>query len=258
MRGFRPTSRRTHERHGACSLCGLVTELTDTHVPPKSAFNDRPAQRGVLSEDDRLVFDRARDGGFRLWGHCESCRRQTSPWDDEYLKWVVQVVHPILRSDHLGLRSGLAGELQDVRPGRFIRAAAAGMTALAEGLLTTHREFVDAVRTGQPWSPVGSMRFLLGVTPSVQRPGLEGGHQGVTVLTNGSTEPTISAAVHFPPFSILLAEEELVSRLPHADCTAWLTMGVDESHTRFPVELPAVQTRGAMLTSTGAFQGAAI
>lgn len=258
MRGFRPISRRTHERHGPCSLCGVVTDLTDTHIPPKCAFNNRPTQRGVLTADDRLVFDRARDGGFRLWGHCESCRRQTSPWDDEYFKWVVQVVHPILHSDRLGLRSGLAGELQDVRPGRFIRAAAAGMTALAEGLFTTHREFVDAVRTGQPWMPVGSMRVLLAVTPNAQRPGFEGGHQGVAVLKDGSTQPTISAAIHFPPFSILLAEQELASCVPHADCTSWLSMGVNELHSRFPVQLPAVQTHGSMLTFTGSFQGATI
>ena len=91
----------------------------------------------MVTDDGLLVLDRARDGGLRLWGHCEPCRRLTSPWDDEYVKWVVQVVRPILHSKHIGIRDGLVGDLQDVRPGRFIRAAAAGLTALAAGLSTT-------------------------------------------------------------------------------------------------------------------------
>ena len=103
------------------------------------------------------------------------------------------------------------------------------------------------------------MRFLLGVTPSVQSPGFAGGHRGVAVLRGGGSQATISAAIHFPPFSILLAEHELAGLTPrHADCTDWLSMDVNESHSRFSVVLPAVQTRGSQLTFTGAFEQATI
>ena len=43
-----------------------------------------------------------------------------------------------------------------------------------------------------------------------------------------ATVPTISAVMHFPPFSLLLADRQLVSALPHADCTDWLELGVDD------------------------------
>ena len=46
-----------------------------------------------------------------------------------------------------------------------------------------------------------------------------------------TTTPTISAVIHFPPFSLLLADRQLVSALPHADCTDWLELGSTTSQT---------------------------
>jgi len=43
-----------------------------------------------------------------------------------------------------------------------------------------------------------------------------------------ATVPTISAVMHFPPFSLLLADRQLVSSLPHVDCTEWLQLGVED------------------------------
>ncbi|WP_146206061.1 hypothetical protein [Propionibacterium freudenreichii] len=67
---------------------------------------------------------------------------------------------------------------------------------------------------------------------------VEGAHEGLAVqmsLTqDGSgrrmtaTVPTISAVMHFPPFSLLLADRQLVSSLPHVDCTEWLQLGVED------------------------------
>lgn len=168
VRGFRPTNPRTHVRRGRRSLCGATAELTQTHVPPRAAFNTGRSRRFVVNEANEMTLDNGRDGGIRIWGHCEACRSATSLWDDEYIKWANCLVAPLVSSPRLGQRSSLSGTFTDARPGRFVRAALSGMTSLAEGLLDSHPDLVGVVRAGQPWTSADDMRFLAAVTPVVE------------------------------------------------------------------------------------------
>ena len=91
----------------------------------------------MYNEDNELVQDRGRDGGFTVWAHCEDCRRETSPWDDEYIRWARHLGYAIYSFPFKGQREALVGTMMSARPGRFARAALAGMTAVA-GALSTH------------------------------------------------------------------------------------------------------------------------
>jgi hypothetical protein len=269
MRGFRPTSPRTHERRGRCTLCGSTADLTQTHVPPQAAFNSGKARRSVVSTDNFVTLDRARDGGFRVWGHCDDCRRATSPWDNEYITWANALTNSIVSSPHVGRRRSLVGSFPKARPGRFARAAIAGMTALAEGMVDSHPELIAAVRTGTPWEPTDDMRFLAGVTPRIERVYAGGGHRGVAVTVpldsataTGSliAKPTISAVVHHGPFSLLLVDKEIAPEFPHVDCTDWLAKAVEDEVLNFHLNLPAVKLSDdvAIAAGPGAFESTVI
>lgn len=216
-----------------------------------------------------LRQDRPRDGGVRTWGHCEDCRVLTSPWDDEYIRWADQIAAVLVTSARRGERSQIIGNFATARPGRFARAALAGMTALAEGLVITHPELVAAIRGVAPSPDRCDMRFLMGVTPVSERIYVGGGHGGVVVSMSvggvtGSGEdqssPTISAISHFPPFSLLFVDHRAATQFPHVDCTSWLDYGVEEAVEDFPLALPAVRLRvgEGLATTPDAFTAARV
>lgn len=244
--GFRPSGRLA--RSGKCTLCGDQTKLTQAHVPPRAAFNHGNFAWGGTTGDNRLAYGRSRLGGASRYAHCEACRASTSPWDDEYIKWAHCFAGHLVRSEEKGERTHITGELTDVRPGRFIRAAIAGMTVLAPNLIDSDPALVRIVREGIPASPPGDLRFLAAIAPNGTRAHVEGSHGALALHMSqegGSgdrritTTPTVSAVIHFPPFSLLLADRQLVGMFPHADCTEMLELGVDES-AGMSVSLPIV------------------
>lgn len=231
--GFRPTGGRA--KSGRCTLCGVRAKLTKAHVPPKAAFNNRSFCWGGTTADSQLVHGRPRLGGASLYAHCDPCRAATSPWDDEYIRWAYSFANVLLNSPWKGQRTQIEGTLNGVRPGRFIRAAIAGMTALAPKLIDSYPGLVQAVRQGVPSSPPDDFRFMMAVAPDGAAAIVEGAHEGLAVKMSLSdsgwkteTTPTISAVIHFAPFSLLLAHRQIVASLPHLDCTDWLQFGVDE------------------------------
>ena len=245
--GFRPTGQRS--KVGRCTLCGARAKLTKAHVPPKAAFNNRSFSWGGTTADSQLVYGRPRLGGANLHAHCEPCRAATSPWDDEYIRWAYSFANVLVNSPLKGERTQIVGTLSGVRPGRFIRSALAGMTALAPKLLDSHPDLVRAVRQGTPSSPTDDLRFLVAVALDGAAATVEGAHEALALKMSfgdedGSgwkteTAPTISAVVHFPPFSLLLADRQLAASLPHLDCTDWLNLGVDDE-ANVQIVLPVV------------------
>lgn len=233
--GFQPTGRQG--KRGRCTLCGNAATLTKAHVPPKAAFNHGDFAWGGTTAEDRLVYGRPKLGGANRYAHCEACRASTSPWDDEYIRWAHCFAAHLVSSPWKGRRTHIAGELNGVRPGRFIRAAISGMTALAPNLITSRPDLVSKVREGTAAKPPDDIRFLMGIAPNGSQIHLEGSHeaQGIRMShenENGKwstvTLPAISAVIHFAPFSLLLVDHQLVNSFPHADCTEWLQLGVDD------------------------------
>lgn len=233
--GFRPAGRQA--KTGRCTLCGKIASLTRAHVPPKAAFNRGDFRWGGTTPGSNLVYGRTQFGGANRYAHCEACRSSTSPWDDEYIRWAHCFVGHLICSPSRGERTHITGELVDVRPGRFIRAAIAGMTALTPTLIDSHPTLVSAVREGTPAEPPEDIRLLVAIAPGGSRAHIEGSHDALVVRmaqdkeTNEwatATTPAVSAVVHFAPFSLLLADRRLASSFPHADCTEFLQLGVED------------------------------
>lgn len=247
--GFRPTGHRA--KAGICTLCGSWATLTKAHVPPRRAFNQRAFRTGGTTTgtvgERRLAYGRTQAGGLNLYAHCQGCRRQTSPLDDEYIWWAYAFAKELQNAPDNGNRVEVAGRLVDVRPGRFVRAALAGMSALTPALIHTHPDLLSAVLDGSPITPPHDLRFLMASTPAAANVHVEGNHGGMAVelSSDGSgftTKPAISAVVHFPPFSLLLADAQWLEELPHVDCSSWLEYGIEDRVTidfNFPiVDLP--------------------
>lgn len=264
---LRPTNPRSHERRGPCALCGTVAELTATHVPPKAAYNDGDSQRSMYDADNNLVMSRPRSGGIRTWGHCETCRRITSPWDDEYIGWAGFFAGGLLDSPNAGTRPGLTGAMDTARPGRFARAAIAGLTTGAEGLYATHRSFVEDIVAGRTLTADPDLRFLVGVTPAIEKVYVGGGHRGMEFTISldpaGPAEVvesklTLSALIHHPPFSLLLVDPTTGPEYPHVDCTHWLTLDVEEVVTDFQFDFPGVKLSSPVVATAESFAATSV
>ena len=119
-------------------------------MPPKAAFNKGDAARSMYDAEGNLRRSRSRTGGIRTWGHCEACRRITSPWDDEYIGWAHLFARALLDPPRAGARATIAGKMPTARPGRFARAAIAGLATGAEGLYSTHFEFMEDISKDVP------------------------------------------------------------------------------------------------------------
>ena len=84
---------------GKCHICGLHTELTFEHIPPKAAFNDRPVVNTpfeeIVNADDldditslKGVINQRGAGGHTL---CGKCNNNTGSWyGSDFVKWSYQ------------------------------------------------------------------------------------------------------------------------------------------------------------------------
>jgi hypothetical protein len=209
----------------------------------------------MLDERGRVVMSRARNGGSRSFAQCHTCRRATSPWDDEYKKWAYEFAHGLFASPNVGTRNGLAGTLPNVRPGRFARAALAGMVTGAHRLYETHKQFVDDLVKGQPLSIEPDLRFLVGVTNGIDNQTYVGGlHRGmlasIALRPTGEADvtesrSTLSSALHFIPFSLVLVQQDSSPAYPHVDCSEWLRLGVDDVVAELSFHFPGVRLAAA-------------
>lgn len=255
---MKPVSARTHAKKGTCTLCGQHARLTEAHVPPRAAFNNGPMRRAMVTATEHLEMDRQRNGGLRIPAHCDTCRATTSPWDDEYIHWAK---HFSAALQGLNGQPGdaMRTDVPDARPGRFIRAALAGLSALAEGLQASHPELIDSIMAGAGANGARDLRFLMAVTNSADSAQVTGMHQGamVPISLTGDAEsaslPTASAVIHFYPFSLVLANESVADSFPHVDCTGWLDHGVDDAGNDLTLRLPLVQLVGGYPLIPSAF-----
>ena len=92
-------------REGNCHICGTYGKLSFEHVPPKSAFNDRPICtpdiRKIIQESDPDIIRELRGktsqlgaGGYTL---CEPCNNNTGHWFGAYYaSWTYQAYSYLL------------------------------------------------------------------------------------------------------------------------------------------------------------------
>lgn len=96
------------KHYGTCQICGIHSKLTFEHVPPKSAFNDRPVVRAKIEEFERAEAEHRKLRGRKLqrgrgsYTLCGQCNSTTGHWyGAAFADWAAQA----LRVLHLPLDS---------------------------------------------------------------------------------------------------------------------------------------------------------
>ncbi len=175
----------------------------------------------------------------------------TSPWDDEYKKWAYEFANGIFASPNSALAPASPVPCRTSAPAALPAAALAGMANDAHRLYESHKQFVDDLVAGQPLTKDPDLRFLVGVTSGADNRTYIGGlHRGLLATlalhpTGGATitesRSTLSSALHFIPFSLVLVQQDSSPEYPHVDCTEWLRLGVDDVVADLKFAFPGVR-----------------
>ena len=118
------------EKHmGKCALCGEARELTYEHIPPRSAFNNKPAQlysgQNLISSNERMPWDVeglnyiSRQKGAGTWSLCASCNNLTGTWYGDTYKEMAHIMANALQEWKDDLPEGIA--IKDIYAARFIK-----------------------------------------------------------------------------------------------------------------------------------------
>jgi hypothetical protein len=97
---------------GICHICGRLVKLSFEHVPPRSAFNDKPIHNANVRKFlETPSFDdldkpggRQQQRGAGAYTLCESCNSKTGHWyGSAYVDWACQAAHLLSRASNSSL-----------------------------------------------------------------------------------------------------------------------------------------------------------
>lgn len=203
--------RRRRKDEAPCGLCGVETQLTRTHVPPRCAGNDHGVSRsGLLSIDvegtPTVKPDGKRQpGGLYIFGLCARCNGVASRYDSAYGEFA-DALKGYRTSGKLLIPNGrLTLPTVEFSPGAVARSILIGLFGMNHLLRNACRPLADALRDELP-----SIRLpedlhlrlaLCGGTSAI----LSGAMVSQVVLppTTTGTVRTLNsaAAVYFPPLA---------------------------------------------------------
>lgn len=149
---------------GKCALCGKECELTFEHIPPRAAFNSKPARpvsgfelltEKNLNGSERMPWDteglryQNQQQGMGRYSLCKVCNNNTGSWYGDAYVFFANVVHAAISSCSDDDSEGIT--ILDVYPLRFIKQILSMFCSTSDpdnSLLQPIREFVldkDAV-----------------------------------------------------------------------------------------------------------------
>jgi hypothetical protein len=94
----------TERTEGQCFVCGEFGPLSDEHVPPKRAFNDRPFvtlsfNKGLQLGPEGMPEGPKRQGGVRFPSLCKQCNNDFGGWYARaFVEWCYQGMYILERS----------------------------------------------------------------------------------------------------------------------------------------------------------------
>lgn len=137
-------------KRGICAICGKEIELTFEHIPPKSAFNNRPAK--PITSEELLRADQEEDkvpwdteglryinlqkgmGGYYL---CQECNNNTGSWyGKDYTIFAKSIGKWLQNSDVLTGNTYLV-EIGEIYPLRIIKQAVSMICSINQHLRMT-------------------------------------------------------------------------------------------------------------------------
>jgi len=98
------SKKKVHE--GECAICGTHGRLSFEHIPPKSAFNNKPIKvqghEHLMEQSSPLFGKHSKSSkGFGRYTLCESCNNKTGDWyAREFTEFATQGVDFIKSTEH--------------------------------------------------------------------------------------------------------------------------------------------------------------
>jgi hypothetical protein len=224
-------------KFGQCHLCGFVKKLSFEHVPPQSAFNNRPIinpdiRRLLLgSHDDLSHLDRLKGpiqqrgaGAFTL---CVNCNQRTGKlYAPSYGYWVRQAARALVQSS---FAPSVAISF-DVFPLRVLKQIACMfLSANSPRFQDVQTDLVRFVINQHALGFPSHLRIYAYCTTSDRS--RQAGVTGVLNMEGGALRHHVFSEISFPPFGYLLTidSDPIDSRL--VDISQFGTFPYDQRAT---------------------------
>jgi len=245
-----------NEADAACRVCGEVTDLTFEHLPPRSAGN----RQKVELVDIRAWFRREDDGttergrisqkGAGALTLCEECNNRAGRlYVPEFRRWVkvgnasLAELEPA-RVDAQVEPAYVELEIQDVRPGRFMKQVATMLLAQSiGGVARKHADLREYARDPEAVGIPPRYQFYLAFNAG---PGARYNGGSVAMQSSGIV---FSVELSFPPFTYILSIDEEGPAIETGNITNFADLEINQtanvkmqlrlgfSHTPLPLDL---------------------
>ena len=203
-----------------CRVCGLLTEMTEEHLPPRGAFNKQTGREidafSLIGTDSLEVPEGGSivQGGIRGYMLCADCNHPK--WAREYQEWAHRAYHLLASQDRkppeVDPEPGFPGigrvTFKGVYPGRLIRQVLSMMAAISGSAdLTDAYPVIRELVLGGPAQPLPDplrVHFLL-YGDNTSR--IAGGPTGQAIFDVDAGILRRVLSVDFPPMAFVLTLE---------------------------------------------------
>lgn len=212
---------------GKCALCGEFKQLSFEHVPPKSAFNDKPilvqGSEQLTDQTSKLFGKKSKSNkGFGGYTLCNSCNNNTGAW---YAKDFADFAHQGMKIiQEIKNHNYVIEGNYIIKPLNVIKQIfTMFMSADKSGHLQSIPHLVEFIMDKEKIGmPDGYKIFLYSSLSPVKR------KIGYSIVYAGELGIQKWSEINFQPFGYLLAEDSLAAHKDMCDISEFGKFSYDE------------------------------
>lgn len=252
-----PETSPKDEADAACRVCGDIKDLTFEHFPPRSAGNRQKVEmldiRAWLSREDDGSMEKGRilQKGSGAHSLCEDCNNRSGRlYVPELARWT-RVGNAALRELEPAKFDGQVDpayavlEMENVRPGRFMKQVATMLLALSPGPVARKQaELREYARDPKAVGLPSKYQFYLSLNA-----GPNARYNGGSVTMTLGEGMVFALELAFPPFTYIISIDEQTPAIETGNITSFADVGIDQTanvkmqlrigftHTALPLDL---------------------
>lgn len=211
-------SEKNKSKEGICAICGEHKKLSFEHVPPRSAFNDKPIHlldsEQMFQENYKYTHESLSQKGLGQYTLCEACNNNTGSWYGDSFKDFAQQGMTILQKDN---SSVLVQGIYLFKPlNVFKQIITMFLSADKVGYLRTEYKLGNFVLNKQANEfPNGLKIYIYSNASPFKR------FFGHTVVYDPKLGVQKWAEINFQPFGYFLTEHSVPPNPYMVDITSW-------------------------------------
>jgi hypothetical protein len=210
---------------GKCAVCQFEGKLSFEHVPPKSAFNDKPilvqGHEHLLDNESHLYKKSSRSNkGFGAYTLCEPCNNQTGGWyANDFAVFAIQAM------TQLKAHKGQYGEHQlsfKIKPLNVIKQIVMMFFTANRDMLFKDEDLVNFVKNKKQKGIPNNYQIYLYYTLSKNKR-----MNGMSVQRTSAGKIVHWSEINFQPFGYLLTKDSPPPNHYMADITKFTKFNYD-------------------------------